>query len=372
VQDFEALSPLTHPAEPVVRGPIFEQLLDHLDPVFAGQLPPNAYVFGPQGSGKSAVITALFKQLNKLSTETRSVIHTTTRARTPRSPGFVCVDARETTSEFAFYHAVLDALVEEPVAKHGISTNELRVRLHDVLRGSHGGIVVAVDHIGEPNSIDVDELLELFTVLSGNASWIAIGRADPGETDVTEHTATSIHVEPYRQQMLVDMLMSRASTGLAQQALDYDGARRIARWAEGNAHDALAALLVAVDLANRTGPTRLTTADIDAATDEVPRPCVSLGRVLSLPANRQVVLRKLVDLDPDDRASVTATTEAIGSKPTVDLSAGTVKRFLYEMANIGIVDRVKSDTAGGRGRPPSRVELRFPPTAFRRLYDLRN
>jgi Cdc6-like AAA superfamily ATPase len=164
--------------------------------------------------------------------------------------------------------------------------------------------------------------------------------------------------------------MRRASAGLIQQALDHDLARRIADWAAGNAHDALTALFVAADRANRDGRTRLSERDVVEAVEEIPQPSVSLGRVLALPANKQLVLRTLVDLDPEDRVSVTATTEAISSEPTVDLSPGTVKRFLYEMAEAGIVERVQAEKRSGKGRPPSRVELRFSPTVFRRLHDL--
>jgi Cdc6-like AAA superfamily ATPase len=230
--------------------------------------------------------------------------------------------------------------------------------------------VIAVDHVGEPNSTDAETLIDLFASLPSNVSWLAIGRTDPEQTVLTEYTATSIHIEAYRRQMLVDVLMTRASEGLAQQALNHEQARRIADWADGNAHDALAALFIAADRANRAKQNRLTESDVTAAIEETPRPSVSLGRVLALPSNKQLVLRELVDLDSEDRATVTATTKAIGAKPSVDLSPGTVKRYLYEMAEDGIVERVQSDIKNGKGRPPSRVELRFPPTAFRRLYDL--
>jgi len=371
VQDYESLSPVAHVDEPSDRGPLLEQLLDHLDPVFDGQLPPNAYLSGPSGSGKSAVVTALFAHLERLSTESRSIIYTSTRAASPTSPGFVSVDLRETTSEFAFYHAVLDGLVEESVSEHGISTEELRDRLHELLGSSRTGVVVAVDHVDEPEGVDAATLTDRFAGLPSNVSWLAIGRIPPGETELTEYTATAIEIEPYRRQTLVDVLMARASAGLAQQALDHETARDIADWADGNAHDALAAVFVAADYANRAERTRITESDVADALAEIPRPSVSLGRVLALPANKQVVLRRLVDLDADDRASVTATTEAISSDPAVDLSASTVKRYLYEMAEVGIVARVQSEMTYEKGRPPSRVELRFPPTAFRRLYDLR-
>jgi Cdc6-like AAA superfamily ATPase len=370
IQDYDAISPVTHVDEPADRGPLFERLLDHLDPIVDGELPPNAYLHGPGGVGKSAVVTALFTHLEQLPTETRAIIHTTTRAQTVTSPSFVYVDARVTTSEFAFYHAVLDALVEETVPEHGIGTETLRTRLREELSGSNVGVVVAVDHVGEARSTAESDFIDLFSALPSNVSWLAVGRMSPHETELTEHTEETIRVEPYPRQMLVDVLMMRSSSGLAQQALERDLAYDIAEWADGNAHDALAALFIATDRANEAGRTKLTQEDVEAAVDEMPVPCVSLGIVLALPANRQAVLRELVDLGPEERSSVTATTAAIGGSDSVDLSPGTVKRFLYEMAEAGVVERVQSTTQGGQGRPPSRVEPRFPPTVFRRLYDL--
>jgi hypothetical protein len=199
---------------------------------------------------------------------------------------------------------------------------------------------------------------------------LAIGRKRPVDTELTEYTGESIRVDPYQQQMLVDVLMTRASVGLSQQAIEHDLANEIAAWANGNAHDALAALFIATHNAESAGRTTLTRTDVETAIEEMPVPCVSLGIVLALPANRQAVLRELVDLDEEERSSVTATTAAIGGAENVDLSPGTVKRFLYEMAEAGVVERVQAATKGGQGRPPSRVEPRFPPTVFRRLYDL--
>jgi len=319
IRDYESLSPVTHIDGPADRGPLLERLLDHLDPVFDGQLPANAYLYGQSGVGKSAVVTALFSHLNTLPTETRTIIHTTTRAQALASPSFVYLDTRQTTSKFAFYHAVLDALVEETVPEHGIGTETLRARLHDELDGSRTGVVVAVDHVGEPRSTSESDLVDLFAGLPSNVSWLAMGRKRPAETELSEYTAESIRVEPYQQQMLVDVLMTRASIGLAQQAIEHDLANDIAAWANGNAHDALAALFIATHHAEQAGRSSLTRADVTAA---------------------------------------------------IDLSPGTVKRFLYEMAEAGVVERVQAATQGGQGRPPSRVEPRFPPTVFRRLYDL--
>lgn len=370
VRDYGPVSPTEHVAEPVDRGPTLERILDHLDPAFEGAIPPNAYVHGPAGSGKSAVVTALFDRLRRTSAETRTGIHTSTRAVPTTLPQFARVDMRETTSAFGFYHAVLDGVVEGSVPGHGVSTDELRDRLREALTGTPG-VVVAVDHVDDPEADDRPDPVELFAGLPSNASWLAVGRTPPAETTLSDYTATTLAVDRYRQQILVDILTSRASSGLARGALDHSLARRIAEWADGDAHDALTVLFVAADRTDREGGTRISDADVDAAIAEMPDPCAALGRVLALQDNRRAVLRALVDLDESERASVTATTEAIADDPDVDLSAGTVKRFLYELAEAGIIARVRAEKASGRGRPPSRVELRFPPTAFRRLDDLR-
>lgn len=370
VRDYSALSPVSHLDEPSGRGPVMERLLDHLEPVFEGQLPPNGYLHGPFGSGKSAIVTSLFGHLEQLSSETQSIIHTSTRPASPTTPGFVYIDLRGTTSEFAFYHDVLDALVDESVPHHGISTDEIRGRLHDMLDTSRAGVVIGVDHVDESNTFDASTLVDLFAGLPSNVTWLAVGRAPPNQIALTEYTATSISVQRYQRQMLVDVVMSRVSEGLSRQALDHELARRIADWAEGNAHDALAAVFTAADRAGQAGKNRIDDSDVSDAFGEIPRPSVSLGRLLQLPANKQTTLRELANLDPVDCESVTATAEAISESPSVDLSAATVKRYLYEMAELGIVERVQSQSAS-RGRPPSRVELRFPPTVFRRLYDLR-
>ncbi len=369
IREYAAISPVAHIDEPADRGLVIERLLDHLDPIFETELPPNAYVYGPAGAGKSAVVTALFTHLKQFSPKARSVIHTSTRVTSATSVRFLYVDRRQIASEFDLYHTLLDNLVNESVPRHGISTNELLLRLQNVIEGTRRGTVVAVDHIDERTPSEAIDFDELVTGPLQNLSWLMIGRTAPAESAFTDQVATCIHVEPYQRQTLTDVLMTRASEGLTQQALNHELAQKIAVWAEGNAHDALAVLCIAADQAQQAGKTRLTSAEITAAIDEVPQPSVSLGQVLALPENKQAVLRTLVDLDPSDRQSVTATTEAISACDAVELAPDTVKRFLYELAETGVVKRVSMESSTGKGRPPSRLELRFPPTAFRRLYD---
>jgi hypothetical protein len=65
VVDRDALNPAVHLPEPVGREGLFKQLLDVLDPLFEESLPPNAYVWGPSGAGKTAIVTTLLSALEQ-------------------------------------------------------------------------------------------------------------------------------------------------------------------------------------------------------------------------------------------------------------------------------------------------------------------
>jgi Cdc6-like AAA superfamily ATPase len=367
IRDYDAISPVSHVPEPTGRGPVLERLLDYLDPVFDGDRPSDAYVWGPSGAGKSALVTALFDRLSTAVTGSRTAIHTATRADTGGRLAFVYVDARTADSPFALYRAVLDALVDEQVPARGVGTDRLRDRLARELAGGRS-VLVAVDHVGEPATPDLATVSAVLSPLA-HLSWLAVGRPEPDAVDGPLPTER-VEIPAYRRHTLADVLTSRASAGLADRAIDHEGLRGIADWADGDAHDALAALFGAADRAATAGRSRIEGPDREAAVADVPRPSCALGRVVALPDNRQRVCRALVALDADERASVDAATDAVAA--SVDLSPGTVKRFLYELAEAGVLERVRSDDAGDHGRPPSRVVPRFPPTVFRRLYDRRD
>jgi Cdc6-like AAA superfamily ATPase len=367
IRDYGALSPIEHAAEPTGRGPTLERLLDHLDPALDVAIPPDGYVWGPKGSGKSALVNALFEHLAEMSSRSRSPILTTTRATAPPGADFVYVDARETGSKFGLYHAVLDSLAEESVPKQGVRTAQLRARLRDELGSADRRVVLAVDHLEEPQTLSVPTVGDMFRSFSDSLSVLGVGRTPPEEVG---WDGTAVRVRPYRHHSLVDVLTSRTSDGLGREAASHEVLREIAEWADGDAHDALTAVFGAADEAMRSGGERIRPEHVEKAAKAIPRPCVSLGQVFALPANRRRVLYRLLDLDGDRPGSVRATASAVAEFEDVDLSPGTVTRILYELAEEGIVRRVRREDADGVGRPPSRIEPQFPTLVFRRLFEL--
>lgn len=363
--DPDAVSPVSHTASPIGRGPAIERLLDVFEPAFAGSIPPSAYVHGPKGSGKSAIVSTLFQRLASHSGPRRA-IQTSTRAVEPTLPGFVYVDARRAPTRFRLYHAALDAVSDDAVPEHGIGTDELTESLREAV-DVRPDLVVAVDHVNEPETPTATTVVEWLTAVSDRVVPVCLGREDPAEVEWEPSEAVAF--EPYRRHVLVELLTSRCSTGLGRDALTHDQIREISEWAEGDAHDALAAISGAAVTAERAGASTVRPEDLDAGIGAVPRPGVALGRVLALSESRRRLLYELVSLSDDDRASVSAATETIASREAVDLSPSTVRRVLYELADAGLLDRVTARQSGGKGRPPSRLVPRFPTLVFRELFD---
>ncbi|MFC6786103.1 Cdc6/Cdc18 family protein [Halobaculum halobium] len=347
VLDEQQLSPIWHPEEPIGRGPLIERLLDHFDPVFDGRAPPNGYLHGPGGTGKSAVTVALAQRLSASLSPPRDAVFTTTRGGSAPDVSFVRVDLRADDSAFEFAHAVLDALVAESVPRRGVGTDELHERLERCVRGA-GPVVVVADHVGEPETVDVATVADRLDGVDGAFAWLAIGRAEPEEVGVPAD-ADVIDVDPYSRAALTDVLAARADAGLGQGALAHSAIRRLAEWAEGDAGVALSALLGAVESASEDGDPAVDDADVEAGMAAVPWPCVPLGRVFALPDNRVRTLACLVDLPPDERAPVGECAVRIADR--LDLTAATVERFLYELAETGVVERVRVDDAGVRVAP---------------------
>jgi len=98
---------------------------------------------------------------------------------------------------------------------------------------------------------------------------------------------------------------------------------------------------------------------------------VALGRVLALPESRQRLLYELAGLSEDERSTVGVATETIAARSGVDLSASTVRRVLYELADAGLLERVTVRETDGKGRPPSRLVPLFPTVVFSELFDRR-
>ena len=252
VVDRDQLSPVVHRPEPVGRGPVLEQLLDALEPIFDGELPPPVAIVGPAGSGTSAVVTAMFDALNDQFGGSSRAIETTTRGgRTEPVTWFVTVDGRQVESPFAFYRAVLSGLSSERVPESGVGTDDLRDRLSDRLSRPDRRAVVAIDHHDEPETLGVDRVRELLAPVADCAT-VAVGRTEPDD-----HRGETVTVPAYRDHELVDVVTDRVSTGLAAGALDHGAVRELADWADGNAHDALAALFGAAVLASEDEADRI-------------------------------------------------------------------------------------------------------------------
>jgi Cdc6-like AAA superfamily ATPase len=363
VVDRDSLNPAVHLSEPVGRETLLEAFLNAVDPLFDRAIPPNTYVWGPAGSGKSAIVTALMSALDS-EMSGADPFYTATRAGSDRPEvRFVYLDARRARSRFQVYRELLDDLLVGSVPKRGVSTETLRERLSSVVSKSET-VLVAVDHLGEPTTVDLAEVHSFFEPF-GSLAWIGVGRTPPEELSFPM-PEQRIHVPAYTHQ-LVDILTVRGSRGLSH-TLDHGHAQRIAEWADGDAHDALAALFVAATTAEADGATRIRGADVDAGIAAVPADGVPIGRVLTLSRNERQVVGRLLALPLDDEVRIEDAAAAVADG--TDLTDATVKRLLYELAQCGVLER-REVPVGTRmtGRKPSGVALNFSTELFSALTD---
>lgn len=363
VVDWDALNPAVHLPEPIGREALFEALLDALNPLFEEALPPNVYVWGPAGSGKSSILTALMSTLGRELSDQRP-LYTATRGESGRSETmFVYLDARRATSRFQVYRRILDEFRTETVPERGVSTDELRDGIESELATATGALV-AVDHLGEPDTVGLADLHRFLNPFD-DVAWIGVGRPPPGELPLPM-PEEQVHVPRYSYE-LVDILTVRGTRGLSR-TLDHVQAQRIADWADGDAHDALAALFVAALEAEDDGSTRIREADVEAGMAAVPLDGASIGRVIALTDNEQRVLRALLELPADADRSIDAASERIADR--TDLTSATVKRLLYELAQSDVLER--TEVSAGQevvGRQPSMVMPNFSARLFESLHD---
>lgn len=353
-----SIAPTTHPDEPVGRGPLVERLLDALDPVFDDAVPEPTAVCGPSGSGKTAIVRALFDTLDVVLGSRGQAIGTTTRASTPLDVRFAVVDGRHADSEFQAYRHLLAALSDDAVPEGGVSTGALHDRLV-AAADRHDAVVVAVDHVDEPGTLDASVVASLADDTRLVPWYVTREPLDARQLAPGRPPARTVRFEPYRTHTLVEVVTERASRGLAPNALDHENARTIARYADGNAHDALSLLYDAAARADAEDAGRVHAHHVEAAVAAYPNDSVSVARALAEPANHQRVLAALVALD-DPAPSIPDAAAAIADR--TDLTEGTVTRFLYELANVGLLAR----TPGEDGT--STVAPRFPGRLFAALH----
>ncbi len=364
VLDYEPLSPIFHPREPIGRGSLLEQLLDQLEPALLGNRPSDLYVWGPKGSGKTAVVKALFRGFNRTIKPETEPIHTATRVDSVSVFDFVYVDARSAKTQFALYRAMLDRLIDDSVPTQGVGTSWIQGKLEAALAPTKNGVVVVVDHVGEPETQSIAQIQEILQPLQSDVSVVLIGTKEPDRAGAGDTSPIdTLECTPYQTHDLVEILTGRLSDSLVRNAVSHDQLREVAEWADGDVHDALSALFTAAIEAEKTDTDYITDEQLTIGIESVPRPCVPLGRVLALPESRLLVLEQLVRLPEQALTSVGRATESI-AKREIDLSEGTIKRLIYELSEAGITERIPMERDVQVGRSPSRIEFRFPYRLF--------
>jgi len=357
---------MSHTESPVGRGPGIERLLDVFEPAFAGSLPPSAYVHGPKGAGNrrssprcfngshpTAAHAGRFRHRHERSSRRSPDSSTSTRGEHRRGSG--STTPRSTQS------------ATTPSPNTGSArTNWLAESLREAVN-TGPDLVVAVDHANEPETPSATTIVEWLTAVSDRVVPVCLGREKPAAIEWEPDEVVAF--EPYRRHVLVELLTSRCSTGLGRDALTHDQIREVSEWADGDAHDALAAVTGAAITAERAG-----------ALDGSPRRSRRGDRGGSAPERRARAGPRALG---EPAAAPLRTGEPVGRRPGVgeccdgdDRLAEGGRSVSVDGAARALRTRRRGPARSGdcpperrEGTAPSRLVPRFPTLVFQELFD---
>jgi len=228
-----------------------QQLSSYLSPIEEGREADPASIFGPTGTGKTAAAEELLRQLRK------SVVDLDT----------ILIDCWNNHGRFQVLRELLE-LVNAPthdLRQDRTSRDEMLARF----REHKDDLCVVV--LDEVDQLDDEGVLRDLWQTDGVCLLFIANREDDFYGTLDDRlqsrllTSQVVKFEPYGVDALTDILRSRASAGLARDAIRTAELRTIADTARGDARVAIRGLKNAAEAAEHRGTRRIGQEDIKGA-----------------------------------------------------------------------------------------------------------
>ena len=243
LEDGNLLSPETVAGELIGRQAHVERLRICLAPVLRGQLPLNAWLCGPPGSGKTLLA--------------RWAVEGACSSAASRIG--VYVNCWQHRSLYGVLQAIIDQL--KILGAEAQDTNIKLDRVRQALRGRP--FVVILDEIDRPMPAQREEIIYgLLSLPKGALACIANGTHALATMDERVRSRLSpvvIQLSPYSAKELEAILTDRARRALAPDSWTPAVLRRIVATANGDARAAIQVLRQAAATAEMSGNAKLTT-----------------------------------------------------------------------------------------------------------------
>jgi len=351
------------------------QLASVLVSALEGQRPSNVLLFGKTGTGKTATIKYIGKEIERASSDLHNVI-------------FLYMNCEVVDTQYGVLQNIGNMFIEDfdqRIPFTGWSTERVYNILREKIDEERRVIVIALDEIDKLVSKSGDDVLYHLCRINDdlkNAKVSVIGISN--DLKFTEfldpRVKSSLSEEkmvfpPYNAEQLRDILGQRATLAFEENALEPSViplCAALAAQEHGDARRALDLLRVAAEIAERNHMSVVTDSDVVRAKNKIELDCVTEA-IRTLPLQSKMILMGV--LLTEERGLGKLTTgdlyetyrELCECTTTTVLTQRRVTDLVSELDMLGLVHaRVKSFGRGGRTKE---IELSVPPMEAKRVIE---
>jgi cell division control protein 6 len=312
-KDASVLSPHYVPDRLPHRKQETREIIRIIGPILRGVKPNNIFLYGKTGTGKTAVIRHVTRELKKIADDP---------ARNRNKVRIECVYMNRRVGYNSKYQVLVKVLEDESMNKQeyirkplsdrgekgrlsGLSPTELYERLKSCVESNQVNLVVVLDEVDMIK--DVDDLLYILTrindeITKGSVSIIGISNKYTFKDMLDSRSKSTLCEEelvfkPYNANQLKTILAQRVRLGFKKRAISSSGIGLIAAYGahtNGDARYALRLLKKSGELAEAAGRKMITNDDVKAAKVKVEED-ITYEIISTLPEPQQIVLLAIAE-----------------------------------------------------------------------------
>ncbi|MCL6088752.1 MAG: AAA family ATPase [Candidatus Marsarchaeota archaeon] len=252
----EVFRPQFAPKEVLHRKDEIRRIADALRPLTEGRTPDNLLILGGSGSGKTAAIQYVLKQLNEHTSRTKAIY----------------VNCWQHHTRMAIYSLIANAL-GEILPRRGLATDEVFDRIMETMGKEGLRCVIVLDELdglifhGEGQFIH--DILRagsgkpLFGIVAISNNPVVLKGLDPRIADTASFSTLAF--KPYTQPQIEEILSRRAEEGLVPYSWDSIAVKVcgfVSASSGGNLHIGMEALLKSAKEAERKRRLRIGMEDV--------------------------------------------------------------------------------------------------------------
>jgi cell division control protein 6 len=346
------------PARLLHRDREIERIVEILAPALKGATPSNIMIYGKIGTGKTAVITLIRKDMER-------------RQGLPKPLTFITVNCANVDTHYALLQTLGNAVaeLEESRIPTGWSLDRVYVTMRSLFEKRGGTILLILDEIDKLVKRSGDNVLYTLSQVNSDLSSAKVGiigiSNDLKFTDSIDARVRSrmneekILFPPYDWTQLRDILRDRVQEVFGEDVVEAGVIERCAVYAaqeNGDARRALALLRVSAQIAERTGSSVITEEHVHRAKASLETDIIT-DCVRTLPVQCKILLWSIVS--STERRRVPLPTGEVydgyadlcSRMGITALTTRSIFNYISEMETLGLIHtELLSRGRGGRYR----------------------